>query len=102
MRVAYPVIFTEVDDNILIEVPDLQLYTEANAANEPKGSLADAIYMARDAIGIACISAEDDGREMVPASDLQDIDIKNGAFYQEGVGIVSLVDVDLAEYRKNL
>ena len=28
MKVAYPVIFTETKDNILIEVPDLKIYTD--------------------------------------------------------------------------
>ena len=102
MRVTYPVIFTETDDNILIEVPDLKLYTEANAADKPKGTMADAISMARDAIGLACISAEDDGKEMVTASNMGDIDITQGAFYEDGKGFVSLVDIDLEEYRKRM
>ena len=29
MKVAYPVIFTDMDTNILIEVPDLGILTEA-------------------------------------------------------------------------
>ena len=100
MRVAYPVIFTDVDTNILIEVPDLGILTEANAENAPKGTMADAIMMARDAIGLACINAEDKGKELIPASDFSGVDITKGAFYGEGPGIVSLVDVDLVVYRK--
>ena len=30
MKGAYPVIFTDVDTNILVEVPDLGILTEAN------------------------------------------------------------------------
>ena len=61
MKVAYPVIFTDMDTNILIEVPDLGILTEANEEGKTKGTIADAIMMARDAIGISCIEAEDRG-----------------------------------------
>ena len=100
MKVTYPVIFTEVDTNILIEIPDLKIFTEANAEGKLKGSMADAIMMARDAIGLACISAEDEGKEIAPASSMADIDVAKGAFCEDGAGIVSLVDVDLTTYRK--
>lgn len=102
MKVAYPVIFTEVDTNILIEVPDLGILTEANEEGKTKGTMADAIMMARDAIGIKCIKSEDDGNEMVKSSKMSDIDISKGTFYEEGVGIISLVDVDLTAYRRML
>ncbi|MCD8218404.1 MAG: type II toxin-antitoxin system HicB family antitoxin [Clostridiales bacterium] len=100
MKVAYPVIFTEVETNILIEVPDLKILTEANDEGKRKGSMADAIMMARDAIGIHCISAEDDGIAYAKPSALSDIDVKQGAFFQEGETFLSLVDVDLTEYRR--
>lgn len=64
MKVAYPVIFTDMDTNILIEVPDLGILTEANEEGKTKGTIADAIMMARDAIGISCIEAEDRGDEV--------------------------------------
>lgn len=102
MVVTYPVIFTEVDTNILIEVPDLGILTEANGEDEPKGSIADAIMMARDAIGISCIEREDKEEEIVEPSSLTEIDITKGAFYADGVGIVSFVDVDLVSYRRML
>lgn len=100
MKVAYPVIFTEVDTNILIEVPDLGIFTEANEEGEPKGTMAEAIMMARDAIGISCINAEDEGKEIVEPSKMSEIDISKGAFYEDGAGIVSLVDADLLAYRR--
>lgn len=102
MRVAYPVIFTEVDTNILIEVPDLKILTEANEEGKMKGSMADAIMVARDAIGISCIEAEDEGRELADASSFSQIDVSKGTFAKEGAGVVSLVDVDLAIYRRML
>ncbi len=102
MKVTYPVIFTEVDTNILIEVPDLEIFTEANEEGKEKGTMADAIMMARDAIGISCIHAEDEGKELIEPSGLSEVDITKGTFYGEGKGLVSLVDVDLTVYRRRL
>lgn len=102
MRVAYPVIFTETDTNILIEVPDLDILTEANDERQEKGSMADAMMMARDAIGIACIDAEDNGNIVEKPSLLSSVDINKGTFAAAGEGIVSLVDVDLTEYRRKM
>lgn len=100
MKTAYPVIFTDVGTNILIEVPDLSILTESNEEGKEKGTIADAIMMARDAIGTACISAEDNGKEVAAASNLEEIDIAKGTFYEDGKCMVSLVDVDLDVYRK--
>ena len=102
MKVTYPVIFTECDTNILIEVPDLGILTEANGEGASKGTMADAIMMARDAIGLHCIGMEDEQRTFAEASSVFEIDIKNGVFYGEGTAIISLVDVDLTAYRRML
>jgi toxin-antitoxin system, antitoxin component, hicB family len=102
MKVAYPVIFTDVDTNILIEVPDLGIITEANEEGKAKGTMADAIMMARDAIGINCIEAEDNGKKIIKPSEIYNIDVSKGTFYGEGQMILSLVDVDLTSYRKML
>ena len=102
MKAAYPVIFTEVETNILIEVPDLKLYTEANEEGAPKGTMADAIMMARDAIGMACIHAEDNGEKVPMASSMEAIDIGKGVFFDAGKSILSLVDVDLVAYRRKM
>ena len=102
MKVTYPVIFTDVDTNILIEVPDLGIITEANEEGKAKGTMADAIMMARDAIGINCIEAEDNGKKIIKPSEIYDIDVSKGTFYGEGQMILSLVDVDLTSYRKML
>ena len=100
MKVAYPVIFTDVDTNILIEVPNLGILTKSNEEGKQKGTMADAIMMARDAIGLTCIEAEDENREVVKPSRLSEIDISKGTFCEDGNGIVSLVDVDLDVYRR--
>ena len=102
MKVTYPVIFTDVDTNILIEVPDLGILTESNEEGKPKGSMADAITMARDAIGISCIEAEDNGKVVLYPSKMTDIDVSKGTFNEDGTSIVSLVDVDLTAYRRML
>ena len=102
MKVTYPVIFTDVDTNILIEVPDLGILTESNEEGKPKGSMADAITMARDAIGISCIEAEDNGKVVLHPSKMTDIDVSKGTFNEDGTSIVSLVDADLATYRRML
>lgn len=102
MKVTYPVIFTEVDTNILIEVPDLGILTEANEEGKAKGSMADAIMMARDAIGLSCIAAEDEGRNIAEPSRMSEVDISKGTFHGDGEGIISLVDVDLVTYRRML
>lgn len=100
MKNVYPVIFTEVDTNILIDIPDFGILTEANEEGKEKGTLADAVGMARDAIGLACISAEDSGKMVKEPSKISDIDITKSAFYGEGTTLVSLVDVDLVAYRR--
>lgn len=102
MKVTYPVILTELDTNILIEVPDLRILTEANEEGKQKGTTADAIMMARDAIGLTCITAEDEGRKVKEPSKITEIDVSKGTFCDEGTGVATLVDVDLTEYRRRL
>ena len=92
MKAVYPVIFTDVDTNILIEVPDLGILTEANEEGKKKGTIADAIVMARDAIGINALQLEDEGKELPKPF--------SKAIEKEEGDIVTLVDVDIAEYRK--
>ena len=102
MKVVYPVILTETDTNILIEVPDLGILSEANEEGKPKGTFADAIAMARDAIGLTCISAEDEGKSIKEPSKLSEIDITKDSFDGEISKIITLVDVDLVVYRRRV
>ena len=95
MKRVYPVIFTEADNEVLIEVPDMEIMTQAN-------DMYSSIEMARDAIGIKGISMEDDGQIIPEASSVESIDIKKGIFASEGKSVVSLVDVDFVEYRKQI
>ena len=100
MKVAYPTIFTETETNILIEIPDLGIFTESNSENGKIGNLADAVAMARDAIGLHCISKEDKDEEIACPSKIQEIDAKSSTFYEDGKTFVSIVDVDLIVYRQ--
>ena len=100
MKVAYPTIFTETDTNILIEIPDLGILTEANSEEGKMGNLANAVAMARDAIGLHCISREDKGEMIIHSSRIQEIDAKSSTFYEDGKTFVSIVDVDLIAYRQ--
>lgn len=96
MKNVYPVIFTPLHDQkdtVLVEVPDLKILTEGYG-------MPDAIYMARDAIGLKGIDYEDEGRELPQASELKSIDPTNGTFAEDGEGYVSLVDIDFTEYRR--
>lgn len=102
MKAIYPVIFTEDSTNILIEVPDLGILTEANEEGAGKATIADAISMARDAIGLSCITKEDAGKSLPEPTPLGEIDIAKGVFYEEGTSFVSIVDVDLVTYRRKV
>lgn len=95
MKKVYPTIFTQADDVVLIEVPDMGILTEGK-------DTADAVEMARDAIGLKGISLEDDKMEIPEPSEIVDIDIQKGTFAEDGKSFVSLVDVDFLAYRSRL
>ena len=96
MKIIYPVIFTQTKDKkdtYLIEIPDIKGMTEGYG-------MADAINMARDYIGNACYDMAD--ADVPPASALNQIDITKGEFSNAGTSFVSLVDIDLEEYRRKM
>lgn len=95
MKTIFPVIFTQTDDAVLVEVPDLEILTEG-------ADMGDAIDMARDAIGLKGICIQDDGSEIPLPSKMTDIDPTKGTFADDGEGILSLVDVDFSDYRRRL
>lgn len=88
MKGAYPVIMSKAGEDVIVYVPDFDCNTQGS-------DYADAMEMARDAIGLMGITMEDDGKAIPVPSDLQ-----AAAAGHEGEGIVTLVDVDFAEYRK--
>ena len=83
-------------------MPDLQIYTESNSEDEQKGSFADAIMMAWDAIGIKCIEMEDKKKCLKEPTDVEKIEVQNGFFSTEGKSVASVVDVDLTTYRREM
>ncbi|MBD5518167.1 MAG: type II toxin-antitoxin system HicB family antitoxin [Lachnospiraceae bacterium] len=98
MKNVYPVIFTPLHDEkntVLVEVPDLNILTQGYG-------MPDAMYMARDAIGLKGIDYEDNERELPNPSQLSDINAANGTFAEDGEGYVSLVDIDFTEYRRQV
>lgn len=88
MKNSYPVVLTSCrDGGYLVYVPDFDINTEGD-------TLTDAIEMARDAIGLVGIDMEDGHKELPAPSALEDV--AKGS----EKAIVSLVDVDFAEYRR--
>ena len=95
MKSVYPVFLTQTNTVVLVEVPDLEILTEGK-------DIPDAIEMARDAIELKCVSLEDEGINIPQPSDISTLNVNAGTFAEEGKTIVSLVDVDPAEYRKKI
>lgn len=102
MKQVYPTFILNTNDgsehSFLVCVPDMEIFTEGD-------TFADAIEMARDAIGLAGISMEDNKEELpVPSDqnaaiekvkqDIEEIDFSKG--------ILTYVDVDFSEYRKKV
>ena len=88
MKRAFPIIMTQGQKFIVVFVPDFNINTQGT-------DVADAIEMARDAIGIMGIDMQDDGEALPEATKLSDVQAQAPAG-----SIVSLVDVDFAEYRR--
>ena len=95
MKNVYPVFFTKTDTVVLVEVPDLEILTEGT-------EMSDAMEMARDAIELKCVSMEDDGTEIPLPSEINDLDVNNGIFAEEGATVISFVDIDSGEYRRKI
>lgn len=88
MKGAYPIVMTKAGEDIIVYVPDFDCNTQGS-------DYADAMEMARDAIGLMGITMEDDGEAIPAASEPGKV-----AADHAGEGIVTLVDVDFTEYRK--
>ncbi len=86
MKNSYPIILTPEKKGFTVFIPDFDINTQGD-------DLTEAIEMARDAIGLMGIDMEDDGKIIPAASSVQNIKHADGE-------IISLVDVDFAEYRR--
>ena len=88
MKNVYPVFFTKTDTVVLVEVPDLEILTEGTDMS--------------DAMELKCVSMEDDGTEIPLPSEINDLDVNNGIFAEEGATVISFVDIDSGEYRRKI
>ena len=96
MKQAYPTFIAPYDGDYLVYVPDMDIYTEGS-------SVADAIEMARDAIGLKGIDFEDDGKTIPEATGYEAAIVKakeDTEDFDYTCGILTMVDVDFVEYRK--
>ena len=86
MKQAYPVIITKDKDFFVASIPDFETGTQGE-------SLAEAIEMARDAIGMCGCYMQDEKKDIPIPTDI-------GNVTKEASAILTLVDVDFDEYRK--
>jgi len=84
MTKVYPVILSEDERGVFVTIPDLDINTQGK-------DLAEAIYMARDAIGITGIALQDMGKE-IPEPDTKEYKLETG-------DKITLVDVNFIDYR---
>ena len=86
LKNSYPIILTPDAGGYVVEIPDFAIGTQGD-------SIPEAMEMARDAIGLMGIDMEDDGKSLPIPSTLESV--------SKGPGdIVTLVDVDFTEYRR--
>ena len=95
MKKMYPVIFTQTNDCVLVEVPDLQILTEGK-------NMEAAIEMARDAICVTIVSLEDNQETIPTPTKMSKVDVTHSTFSELGESFSSLVDADVNEYRKKI
>jgi predicted RNase H-like HicB family nuclease len=85
MKLVYPVIISQGSNYLLASIPDCGIDTQGH-------DLADAIYMARDALSLWCVCEQDAGRELPTPSALGSVDHSPDE-------LVTLVDADIDAYR---
>ena len=86
MKAAYPIIMKRGQKFIVVYIPDFNINTQGK-------DYADAMEMARDAIGLMGIDLEDDHESIPEPSVLSSSEKGSG-------DVVTLVDVDFKEYRR--
>ena len=99
MKEAYPVLIKQCGKDYLVYVPDLELYTEGK-------SMAEAMEMARDAIGLKGVDYMKDTKTLPEPSNATEAINKAKEEADEDFdysdGILTLVDVDFEEYRRRM
>lgn len=86
MKKAYPIVLTPSKDGYVVFVPDFSINTQGK-------DIPDAMFMARDAMGLVGIDMEDDGEPLPEPSNFESVTCEDG-------DTVTLVDVDFDEYRR--
>lgn len=86
MKNSYPIIITPTSEGYVVDIPDFEIGTQGK-------SIAGAMEMARDAIGLMGIDMEDDNKALPEPSSMETVTRHAG-------DIVTLVDVDFSEYRR--
>lgn len=86
MKYAYPIVITPIGGDYIVYAPDLDINTQGQ-------TVADAMEMARDAIGMWGCYEQDKGRPIPQPGSQADTKASPG-------DIVTLVDVDFDEYRR--
>lgn len=87
MKKAYPIILSQGEKFIVVYIPDFEINTQGE-------NIAEAIEMARDAIGVVGIDMEDDGTSLPEPTEISEIKTNSKT------DIITLVDVNFSEYRK--
>ena len=87
MKAAFPIVMSSGKDHIVVFVPDFNINTQGV-------DYAEAMEMARDAIGLMGIDMEDEKEALPTPSQL------TGVAKEHETDIVTLVDVDFTEYRR--
>lgn len=87
MKAAYPIVMSKGAKYIIVFVPDFNINTQGK-------DHADAMEMARDAIGLVGIDMEDQKEELPRPSAIESVPKEHPS------DIVTLVDVDFSEYRR--
>lgn len=85
MKDAYPIILTQEKKYVVVYVPDFDINTQGE-------TVAEAMEMARDAIGLMGIDMQDDKKALPTPTPIKAVKAENG--------IATLVDVDFDEYRR--
>ena len=96
MTVIYPVIFTathDKKDTYLVYIPDMDGMTEGHG-------LEDAYHMARDYMGCTLWNMADE--DLPKASEMSKISVSNSVFAEQGDSFVTLMDLDLTAYRRQM
>ena len=97
MKEAYPVILTQGSKYIVVFIPDFNINTQGK-------DFAEAIEMARDAIGLKGIDFEDDQKEFPTMSSYEEaLQLAKKEADEDmdySTGVHTLVDVDFDAYRR--